>query len=308
MSILLLDFNNLSIRNVFADKETINNPNPDFGIHKDKLLQSIFYNINKFKPSEVILAVDDGNCWRKKIYPDYKAHRQNIKDNNIFPWDKYAEYIKEYVKEIKATFPFIVLQVPYCEADDIIAVISKHKSGVDKVVVTADSDYIQLLSLPKIKLYNPLVNKFVSDDNPKLTMEVKIVGGDVGDNIRSIEKRKKGEDPIIKKRIGKETAFKLIQTGELEELLKNELINENYKRNQKLVDWNNIPNIIQSKILEGYSTYVLSKNINNNELFNFLVRNRLRNHLENISTIKMTIKPLYDGLVNKDFLNFCEGN
>jgi 5'-3' exonuclease len=305
MTTLFLDFNNLAIRTVFSDKDTINNPNPDFNLHRDALLTSIFYNIRNFKPDEVILAVDDENCWRKKIYPEYKEHRKSKKDNDIFPWNSYYSYISEYIEEIKVIFPFVVLKVPYCEADDVVAVLTKHLQNALKIVVTADSDYIQLLDIPNLKLYNPLTQKFITDDNPKLTMEIKIVGGDVGDNIRSIEKRKRGEDPILKTKIGEKTALKLIKTNELVPLLEsNEEINNNYKRNRQLVDWGYIPNVLQTKILEMYNSYTIP---NSSDLFNFFLKHRLRKQMEDISLTKDLIAPLVRKRYDSEFKSmFCE--
>lgn len=296
MSVLMLDFNNLAIRSIFMDKEMINNPTPDWGLHKHTLLQSIFFNIRKFQPTEVILAVDDNNCWRKKIYSEYKAHRKDKKDKDIFPWDEFYTYLNPFLAEIRATFPFYVLQVPYSEADDVIAVLAKHIPH-EKVVVTADSDYIQLLSIPNLKLYNPLKEKFVIDATPKQTLMIKILSGDSGDNI-----------PNVKPRLGPKTAEKLIINNEVESYIMDNNLQENFDRNVKLIDWNYIPMVIQSKILDMYSKYKISDHINNNELFNFLVRNKLRQHTEDISIIKQSMKPLIDSMRNKDFMKFCEEN
>ena len=293
MTALLIDFNNLSIRNVFQSKDMINNPAPDWGLHKHSLIQSIFYNIRKFNPSEVILAVDDKNCWRKKVYPEYKAHRKDKKDNDIFPWDEYQIYINSFLEDIKATFPFMVIQVSYSEADDVIGVLAKHIPS-DKVVVTADSDYIQLMSIPKLKLFNPLKDKFVINDNPKMSLMVKILAGDSGDNI-----------PNIKPRLGPKTAEKLIINNEVESFIADNKLTENFVRNQKLIDWNYIPEILKSKIIETYSNYKLNTT---SDIFGFMIRHRLRKHLEDISILKQTLKPLTDGMVNKEFRDFCEGN
>lgn len=296
MSTLMLDFNNLSIITIFGDKDMINNPSPDWSLHKDKILNSIFYNIRQYKPTEVILAVDDITNWRKKIYPEYKAHRKAKKDNDIFPWDEYGKYIKSFLEEIKATFPFYVLQVPYAEGDDVIGVLAKHITN-EKIIITADGDYVQLLSQPKVRIFNPLRQKFVTNNNPKMALMVKILAGDVSDNI-----------PNVKPRLGPKTAEKLIINNEVDSYIKDNKLEENFTRNTRLVDWNYIPNVLQSKIIESYSKYRLNENINNNELFKFMVKHHLRNHLENISTIKQILKPLNDVMMNKDFLNFCEEN
>jgi 5'-3' exonuclease len=293
MTTLLIDFNNLAVRTVFMDKQTINNPNPDWNLHKHSVLTSIFYNIRKFKPNEVILAVDDKNCWRKNIFKEYKAHRKDKKDNDIFPWDRYHAYIDEYIQQIKECFPFVILSPPFTEADDTIAIVAKHLHRTPKVVVSADSDYIQLLSTPNLKLYNPLTMKFIEDEDPKLTLEIKILAGDKGDNI-----------PNVQPRLGPKTAMKLIKENKVEELLKDDALMENYKRNRRLIDWGYIPIVIQTRILKDYDEYILP---NKGNLFNFFLNHRLRQHMEDISIIQETLAPLVRERHNSEFKKlFCE--
>lgn len=294
MSVLLIDYNNLAIRSVFSDKNMINNPKPEWNLHKHQLLQSIFYNVRKFKPTEVILAIDDKNNWRKKVYPDYKAKRKDKKDNDIFPWDEFYTYLYSFTEEMKEVLPFYFMQVPYTEADDIVGVLSKHIIH-EKIVVSGDSDYIQLLNIPNLKLFNPRIDKFVVDPNPKQTIMIKILSGDDGDNI-----------PNLKSRLGEKTAEKLIINNQVEIFINENKLENEFKRNQLLIDWNFIPNIIQTKIIEQYNNYDYS--IYKDNLFNFFLRHRLRQHTEDISIIKNVLKPIQDTMLNKDFMKFCKEN
>ena len=71
---LLIDMNNLIIRclyssPVMAEKEFENK----IPIWKYIVFESILGTIRKFKPKEIILAVDSTNIWRKEFYSIYKG-------------------------------------------------------------------------------------------------------------------------------------------------------------------------------------------------------------------------------------------
>lgn len=280
-SILFIDFNNLCIRTLFGDPEMFKNPTPNFDQHKHVLLATLFSNIKKFGPDEVIIGIDDKQNWRKKVFPDYKARRKDKKDQDIFPWPVYYEYINNFTNQLKELFPFKFIQIPYAEADDVIAVLSRHLTDSINTIVTTDSDYIQLLQNKNIRLYDPLKKKQIIDDNPALTLHIKIVSGDSTDEI-----------PSIKNRVGEKTALKLITSGELENLLKEDIYRLPYERNRRLIDWSFIPDAIKKETLKVYDNYTCINNFVVIDVMKFFVNNKLRKHMEDLSIIKTFIDPL----------------
>jgi 5'-3' exonuclease len=63
--------------------------------------------------------------------------------------------------EIRDYFPYKVMDVPLAEADDIIAVITKHYKQVDPIlIVSSDKDFIQLLD-HNVSIYRPAQDELV---------------------------------------------------------------------------------------------------------------------------------------------------
>jgi 5'-3' exonuclease len=279
--ILFLDFNNLTIRGLLQDPTMFSNPNPEFSQHKHVLLGMIFSNIEKFEPDEVICAVDDQRNWRKKVYSEYKANRKEKRDKDVFPWDKYYEHINSFTEGIKQNFPLKFLQVPYAEADDTIAVLANHFTDSSNIIVTTDSDYIQLLHRKNNRIWNPLKKVWLDDKDPLKTLHIKIISGDGGDNV-----------PGIKPRVGPKTAIKLIDTGNLETLLKEDEYRLAYERNRRLIDWNYIPDALKKEILRRYDTLPPLNDFNSMNVLRFFIEHGMRYHTQNINRIKRSLERL----------------
>lgn len=261
MKKLLLDFNNLSIRTLLSNHE-IDWSSGDYSFHRHLVLNTIFSNIKKFKPDEVILAIDDIRNWRKKAYPEYKANRKLIRDASDFDWASYFTYIEEYIEELKI-LPFKIMRVPYAEADDIIGVLSKYFLTDENIIVTSDKDYIQLLQYKQNKIYDPIKKDFVKESNPYHSLQVKIIMGDKGDNV-----------PAIKDRVGEKTAMKILAENTLTELLMDDTIKSNYQRNELLISFDRIPAPLQKEIIRQYDLTEINENPV--DYYAWMVRHKLR--------------------------------
>lgn len=164
---------------------------------RHNFLNSIFEFIRKFDATEVIMAVDSRNNWRKTYFPYYKSKR-SIKrrkiDEEDHPWFEFSEYfnqLNKLVAEIEGNLPFKVVEVDYAEADDVAGVLvhSEQLEGRQKIVVTADQDYMQLLKKDQTKIYNPVKKEFMHSKDPHRDLLEKICLGDSGDDIPSIKDR-----------------------------------------------------------------------------------------------------------------------
>jgi len=166
-----------------------------YQLWKYKFLSGIFYYISQFKADEAILALDSKNNWRKNVYEFYKGSRKNKRKqlDDADDWCNYGDYYKvfnEFVESIEEYLPIKVLQVDTTEADDIAGVLcSEILTDKNKVLITTDKDYVQLLSQPNTKLYNPQTRAFINYDDPKKELFKKIMIGDKGDDIPSIKDR-----------------------------------------------------------------------------------------------------------------------
>ena len=153
------------------------------------MLNSLRLLSHKFdNAGEIILAIDDKEYWRRDIFPDYKGQRKADRAKSDINFDEFYEGLNEFTLELEKYFPYTVLQVPKCEADDIMGVLSKFYGRIERVVnVSSDKDIRQVI-VDGAELYDPIKTEFV-----KLTVEdvkeYKIyhtLKGDAGDNIRNV--------------------------------------------------------------------------------------------------------------------------
>ena len=206
-------------------------------------LQNIHKKINIPKTEKPILIVGKDckreDIWRNKFYPKYKATRNN-NDNDKgdefmgAPFFKMAYDLELFQKGgAKA-----ILKHPHLEADDCIAISVKYLINkypdCNIYIITSDRDYLQL-SNTNVHLYNLSFKNIVdksSIGNPKDDLEIKIIMGDISDNI-----------PSVFPKCGPKTAKKCIDDPELfkKKMGDNNAYYAQYELNKILVDFNKIP-------------------------------------------------------------------
>ncbi len=210
--ILLIDSFNLIIRAFAAIPTSNDNGNHDGAIRG--MLQTIKILLEQFSPSIVIFCWEGKNSSkkRKKIYSNYKASRVVKKSlQKQFQWE-YPEQEQESlraqvfrVKEYFNVMPFYELEIENCEADDIIAYICNyHFKDSDKIIISSDKDYFQLLS-DSVSVYRPVKKELVTKQSlidshqisPQNWIMMKCLVGDNSDDVPGI------------KGIGMKTAVKL---------------------------------------------------------------------------------------------------
>ena len=268
--VLIVDGNNLAMRTVFSI--IFRNPEDqeqDYKLWKHLFMNSIFSLITKFQPQRLILAFDSRNSWRYSVYQDYKLNRKAAKADSKLDFDKFFPIFEQLKTDFQNTFTNIpVFKVDRAEGDDIIAVISK--KIIDRkyqvIIVSTDKDFAQLLSQDNIRQFDPLKNTFIKNINYKKDLEIKILTGDVSDNIKP-----------IRKGFGPKTAMKVLDEGTLLELLEqpeNILMKENYTRNTTLINFDCIPKEIEENIVSKYNEYQYNP-IEKTKLMQFFMKHNL---------------------------------
>ena len=97
--------------------------------------------IKNENPTHIAIAFDmKGPTFRHDMFPDYKAHRDEMPEDIR----KSIPYIREIIKGYKIP----ILEKEGFEADDVIGTLAKtaEKSGFQVFMVTPDKDYAQLVS------------------------------------------------------------------------------------------------------------------------------------------------------------------
>jgi hypothetical protein len=110
----------------------------------------------KFGADHVVFALE-GRSWRKDVYKPYKANRvearQTLSETEAEEDRMFWETYDELTKYLSTKTNCSVIRCATAEADDIIARwIALHPQD-EHVVVSSDSDFVQLVA-PNVRLYN----------------------------------------------------------------------------------------------------------------------------------------------------------
>ena len=127
---ILVDYNQVMLASLFASIGNHHNVELDENLLRHMFLNSIRFNRKKFTEEfgEIVLCVDTRDVWRRDYFPYYKANRKKNRDDSDLDWPKLFEVIGQIREEIHENFPYKVVQVDRCEADDIIATLC-HEHG-----------------------------------------------------------------------------------------------------------------------------------------------------------------------------------
>lgn len=299
---ILFDFNNLVFRNFFI-KEVGLNSNPDYMLWRYNVYNSIYQSLWNIKNvTEVIIAIDDRNSWRKSYFPRYKESRKKQRDKKIdVDWPKLFEEINKLSSDLKHYMPFKVIKIRSSEADDIIAIISKYSKN-KCVIISNDEDYLQLCS-GRIKVYNPSKKKYFQNVDTKRFILEKMMTGQSKDDIFNIitpddwgltEETKGKRKPGF----GKKSFEKVLKSGInkwLDAPYKNKIygkvdLRKNFKRNKVLMDFDMIPNTLINRILDAY------ENINfppPSNIYQFFKIFNMRGFLSDFTVVENKLLKLY---------------
>ena len=282
---ILIDYSQIAISNIAVqlamskDKMTLSIP-----IVRHMILNSIKGYVHKFKheyPGDIVIAVDGPSPWRRDIFPHYKAKRREGRDESKTDWESVFGLLHTIKEEIRDNFPYKVVQLDNVEADDIIAVIikkAKHKWFNEKFLfLSGDKDFQQLQKYPNVKQYSPIQKKFIETSNPQEYTFEHILRGDTSDGIPNflspddtfINKIK--QKPILKKKLN--YWIDTLMKGDDPKTFCNEYHYRNYQRNQRLIDFDYIPDDMEEDI---YSTYKKVKANSKTKILPYLINNDLK--------------------------------
>ncbi len=179
-----------------------------------KLFQFIREGAAGVKPTHLAIIFDKSeNSFRKELYPDYKAHRQ----------EPPADLIPQFplMRAAVRAFGLLPIEQDVYEADDLIATYAKQARarGADVLIVSADKDLMQLID-DKVAMYDPASGtreeRRIGRDEvvdyfgvpPERVVDVQALAGNSTDNVPGA------------KGIGVKTAAQLInEYGDLDTLL-----------------------------------------------------------------------------------------
>jgi hypothetical protein len=236
---------------------------------------------------QIVICCDGRKYWRRDFFPNYKAGRKKAREASDLDWGLIFDTLSEMRQDLAKHFPYKVMHIERCEADDIIAALTKYAQENELVqeglveesqkilILSSDKDFKQLQLYPNVKQWSPMQKKYVTATQREI-IEYKIehiVKGDSGDGIPNI--MSKDDVFVIGERQRVVTAKRLqefIDNGFL--ACKNDDERRNWQRNTVLVDFDHIPDDVRGEIVQSYiNTKPTGDKMT---IMNYLIENRCR--------------------------------
>ena len=274
----IVDYNQVFIANL-VQQPGMRKTGVNESLVRHMVLNSLRSYRNKFSGTygELVIACDNRNYWRKQIFPFYKAHRKKTRETSDLDWNEIFQCLNGIKSELRAVFPYKVLECESVEADDIIATVCNIDTE-PTMILSGDKDFVQLQALPHVKQYSPVLKKQLIEDDPKKFLHAQILKGDRGDGIPNFLSK---DDVFVSGGRQKPLSSKKLNVWleqEPEVFCDYEML-RGYQRNKSLIDLNEIPEPIKKLISEQYRTYECN---DRSKLFNYFIEKRLRNLTDSI--------------------------
>lgn len=280
---ILVDLNQVMISNMMVQIGNHHNAQVDENMIRHMVLNSLRFNRKKFHEDfgELIICCDDKNYWRRSYFPYYKAARKKARQESELNWNEIFAALNNIREDLKTFFPYKVIQIDTAEADDIIGTIvhtegTPLNTGQPLLILSGDKDYVQLHKYANVQQYDPTRKRWIKHSDPEQYLVEHIIKGDAGDGVPNILSPDNSfvmgarQKPITKKRMA---MFEDINSCD-------ETVKRNWSRNKTLIDLEQIPEDLKAKILEVYNE---DNPKDRSQLFNYFIKNKLKNLMENIN-------------------------
>lgn len=282
---IIVDLNQVMLSNLLMQLGNHTNAQLEENMVRHMILNSLRSYRVKFKDEygEMIIACDNTNYWRKKLFPYYKANRKKNIEASELDWKSVFECMNKIRSELKEYFPYRIIDIESAEADDIIGTLvnefgSSLNTGEKILILSGDKDFIQLQTFANVKQYDPTRKKWISHDDPSRFLKEHIMKGDSGDGVPNILSSDncfvigERQRPLTAKRIEK---YLVMDPKDMETS-----VSRNYFRNAQLIDLSFTPSEIREKVIEEYNS---QNNRDRSKLLNYFIANKLKNLTEYIS-------------------------
>lgn len=280
---IIVDLNQVMLSNLLMQLGNHTNAQIEENMVRHMILNSIRSYRVKFgqEYGELVIACDNTNYWRRKMFPYYKANRKKSQEASDLDWRAIFECLNKIRAELKEFFPYRVVDIESAEADDIIGTLvtsmSFRSDCSEVLILSGDKDFIQLHKYGNVKQYDPVRKKWITHDNPEQYLKEHILKGDAGDGVPNI--LSSDNCFVVGERQRPLTAKKMEHYLKLTPSEMETAIARNYMRNKQLIDLDETPEEIRVKVMESYQA---QENKDRSKLMNYFIANKLRNLTEHI--------------------------
>jgi len=244
----------------------------------------------KFKEQygKMVICLEGGNCWRKDFFPNYKALRAQARIDSGIDWKQIFSDLNDITNELMEFLPYKFIKVDGLEADDEIAILTLKSQEIQEedvlgnvdpvMIVSNDKDYKQLHKLKFVTQYLPGKATIYKEKDPDFALLDLIIHGDKADGIPNI-------NSDINTFVNG-TRQKPISSNLMRELAKKGLDilteeqSKRYAENETLISFKKIPEEYYQKVIDEYNK---PKPYSKMKLFNYLVKNKLREQVDHIT-------------------------
>jgi hypothetical protein len=241
-----------------------------------------------FNGSHVVFCLE-GRSWRKDYYAPYKRNRSDARaahtekeaeEEKVF-WEAFDTFKNFIAEKTNCT----VLQHQQLEADDLIAGWIQTHPDADHVIISTDSDFVQLIA-PNVRQYNGVMETTTTHEgildkkgkrvidkktneakdipNPEWLLFEKCMRGDPTDNVFSAypKVRKNKLEEAFNDRTSRGFAWNnmMLQRWVDHNGAEHRVL-EDYERNRKLIDLAAQPQDIRDIITETINTNAVPKTV-----------------------------------------------
>ena len=281
---IIVDFNAICISNIFVQKMNL-----EEDLIRHMVLNSLRMYRTRFKKDygELVIATDS-RSWRKDYYPEYKAARKIGRQKSTMDWEKAFNIITMIREELKENFPYKVIHIDGCEADDIIGTLveNTHEFGnyENVLIVSSDKDFVQLQKYDNVAQFSPMKKNYIVEKNPRLYLMQHILKGDSGDGVPNVL----SDHDVF---INEDKRQKPLSKKKMDEII-NDISHEdehtachaswyrNYSRNKKLIDLSETPNDIKNKIINNFTEQEAQQN--KGKVFPYLIAKNCTQLIESV--------------------------
>lgn len=201
--VCLVDASNLFFITFSAFKKMMQEKNndPEYVIKDSDL--GLFYHMLFAKTKDYLVAYKNlvfafegkhSTKWRKEKYPLYKENRNTAKED--LNYKLVTPLINDY-KDLLNNFHCKVMEVPYCEGDDVIYTLAKYfaeEKDEQITIISSDKDLTQICGFfDGVSVYNPMsqinskcVAMTTAENYNKNIILEKAIVGDSSDNIKGL--------------------------------------------------------------------------------------------------------------------------
>ena len=233
---------------------------------------------------DIVIACDSRNYWRKEFFKNYKGMRKKARESSNLDWKAIFDTLTEIREDLREYFPYKVINVDRCEADDVIAILTESTQEFGQhenvMIVSSDKDFKQLHQYDNVKQFSPMLKKLIVVNKKELHawMIEHVVKGDAGDGVPNILSN---DDVFMNGERQKSITAKRLQ-----EFIDNGFIacktqeeRRNFHRNTTLVDFKHIPEAIKNSVMVEFE---IPAKGDKNSVMNYLIKNKCRLLLDEV--------------------------